>query len=346
MIQHVRANLWLVATTLVICCVLYPLLLLGIGQSIFHNTANGSLILDHNGLTIGSRLIAQPFTSDQYFQPRPSAISYNAAASGASNLGASNCKLRDRVAQALGPIVKYATGAKKGEPVGPDIEAWFAEQDRTKTKAAPGVLSRWADAHPSAVQAWVSNADPALSKYISDWQKSHPKDVAEWVKDNPGTPQPQATDIAAIFFKSFSDEHPGRFPSAASHTAGNGKTEMRIDLVSDGTDIQSALFDMWLAAHPKAELQQVPADMLTTSASGLDPDITLAAAEYQIDRVAGAWAKQTKRDKAQVRREIESTLQERANAPLGGLVGVKLVNVLEMNLALANRYQTAPVAMK
>ena len=328
-----------------ICCVLYPLLLLGIGQSIFHNTANGSLIFDHNGLTIGSRLIAQPFTSDQYFQPRPSAISYNAAASARAIFGASNCKLHDEWREQLGPIVKYATGARKGRPVGPDIEAWFAEQDRTKTKAAPGVLSRWADAHPTAVQAWVSNADPALSKYISDWQKSHPKDVAEWVKDNPGTPQPQATDIAAIFFKSFSDEHPGRFPSAASHTAGNGKTEMRIDLVSDGTDIQSALFDMWLAAHPEAELQQVPADMLTTSASGLDPDITLAAAEYQIDRVAGAGpSKQSATSASAARNRIDAPGASQRPARRAG--GVKLVNVLEMNLALANRYQTAPVAMK
>lgn len=346
MMQHVRANLWLAITTLVICCVLYPLVLLGIGQTIFHDKADGSLIVDSKGQTIGSRLIAQRFTSDQYFQPRPSAASYNAAASGASNYGANNPKLRDRVAQALGPIVKYAGGAKKGELVGPDIEAWFAEQDKTKAKGAPGVLSRWADADPTAVQNWVSNADPSLSNYIADWQKSHPKEVAAWVKVNPDTPQPQPTDIAAVFFKSFSDDHPGKFPSAVSHPAANGKTEMRIDLVSEGSDIQSALFDMWLTAHPKAALEQVPADMVTTSASGLDPDITLAAADYQLDRVAAAWAKQTKRDVSQVRGEIETMLAERSFAPLGGMVGVKMINVLEMNLSLANRYASAPAETK
>src|SRR5947209_17259675 len=106
MFAHLRANLWLLILSLLICCVLYPLVLLGIGQSIFHNQAEGSLIIGPDGKPVGSRLIAQPFSKDEYFQPRPSAASYNAAASGASNWGASNYALRDRVARALGPIVK------------------------------------------------------------------------------------------------------------------------------------------------------------------------------------------------------------------------------------------------
>ena len=75
--------------------------------------------MDADGTPIGSRLIAQPFTEDEYFQPRPSAVSYNGAASGATNWAASNYLLRDRVARMLGPIVKYRSGSKKGEPVGP-----------------------------------------------------------------------------------------------------------------------------------------------------------------------------------------------------------------------------------
>lgn len=345
MIHHLRANLWLVVLTLLICCVAYPLVLLGVGQAVFSEKAQGSLIVDGSGKVIGSRFIAQPFTSDQYFQPRPSAASYNGAASSASNYGASNCQLRDRVAQALGPIAKYASGAKKGNPVGPDIEAWFAETDRSKAKDAPGVLSQWADAHPTAAQNWVKNADPSLGNYIADWQKTHAKEVADWIKDNPTTPNPpQPSDLAVPFFKSFAGEHPGKIPSAIDDPAAAGKK--KIDLVSSGSDVQSMLFDLWLQAHADADLQQVPGDMVTTSASGLDPDITLDNAEYQLDRVAGEWANRLKREKPGVQKEIETMLQEKASAPLGGLVGVKLINVLEMNLALVNRYEPVAPAAK
>ena len=72
MFAHIRANLWLLVLSIVLCCVLYPLILLAIGQTLFHDKAQGSLITDASGKVIGSRLIAQPFTSDEYFQPRPS----------------------------------------------------------------------------------------------------------------------------------------------------------------------------------------------------------------------------------------------------------------------------------
>src|SRR5260370_40941188 len=106
MLQHLRANLWLLFLTVVLCSVLYPLVLWGIGQIAFPQRAEGSLIHDENGKPIGSRLIAQPFSKDEYFQPRPSAASYNAAASGASKWAASNYLLRDRLAPQPGTIAK------------------------------------------------------------------------------------------------------------------------------------------------------------------------------------------------------------------------------------------------
>ena len=114
MIAHLRANLWLLVLTVLLCSVLYPLVLLGIGQTVFHDQAQGSLLRDADGHAIGSQLIAQPFTADEYFQPRPSAASYNAAASGASNWAGSNYLLRDRVARQLGPIVEYRSGSEEG----------------------------------------------------------------------------------------------------------------------------------------------------------------------------------------------------------------------------------------
>jgi K+-transporting ATPase ATPase C chain len=78
--------------------------------------------------------------------------------------------------------------------------------------------------------------------------------------------------------------------------------------------------------------------MVTTSGSGLDPHITLDNAEYQLDRVASKWATDTKRDPTQVRTEIEQILQTDAFAPLDGLFGEKMINVLQVNLDLRKRY--------
>src|SRR5262249_34955541 len=125
MLQHLRANLWLLFLTLVLGSVVYPAILWSIGHGLFPREASGSVLLDGQGKPVGSRWIAQPFTQDEYFQPRPSAASYNAAAGAGSNWGANNYLLRDRAARRLGPIVKYRSGSKKGQLAGPDIEAWF-----------------------------------------------------------------------------------------------------------------------------------------------------------------------------------------------------------------------------
>jgi K+-transporting ATPase ATPase C chain len=108
--------------------------------------------------------------------------------------------------------------------------------------------------------------------------------------------------------------------------------------VRNGTDIQSIFFDMWRHEHAEADLEALPADMVTASGSGLDPHITLQNAEYQLDRVASKWAQNTKRDPGRLRAEIQDLVRSMARAPLGGLVGEPLINVLEVNLELRVRY--------
>ena len=334
MLRYIAKSFWLLFFSVVICCVLYPLVLWSIGQAAFPFQANGSLLTGPDGKPVGSRLIAQPFTKDEYFQPRPSAASYNAAASASSSLAASNYALRDRVARTLGPIVKYRSGARAGQLVAPDVESWFGQD---KFQGNPHIVAQWADLHNSLAQAWV-NADPKNGAYVDDWAKKHPANVAKWIKDNPGTPQPKAADLAVLFFETFSGENPGKFPSAVTHAVAGGKTETTIEPVGVGADIQSIFFDMWRQEHPDADIQDVPGDLVTTSASGLDPHITLQSAEFHLERVSSALSAKKKTDASVIRKDIGKILQRNAAAPWEGLIGEKFVNVVEVNLELRKLY--------
>jgi potassium-transporting ATPase KdpC subunit len=82
---------------------IYPLLILLIGQGLLPGPANGSLLTNAQGQIVGSALIGQTFSRDDYFWSRPSAVTYSEGAevptgvSGASNLAPSNPDLLDRV---------------------------------------------------------------------------------------------------------------------------------------------------------------------------------------------------------------------------------------------------------
>jgi K+-transporting ATPase ATPase C chain len=95
----ITAVLMTIVTTILLGLV-YPLVVTGIAQALFHDKANGQLLSKDNKL-IGSKVIGQPFTGPGYFHSRPSAAGngYDASNSGGSNLGPTNQKLIERVKQ-------------------------------------------------------------------------------------------------------------------------------------------------------------------------------------------------------------------------------------------------------
>ncbi len=128
------------------------------------------------------------------------------------------------------------------------------------------------------------------------------------------TPRTPQEDMAA-----WVAANPGRVPAEDANPAG--------------------AFDPWLqdpANKAKvADLEPVPADMVTTSGSGLDPHVTLrnALSPYQLDRVAAA--------RGVPADAVAAVVREKSFTPLAGLAGEPLVNVLEVNLELDRRFPLA-----
>jgi len=141
------AILFTLVTTLLFGIV-YPLVMTGIAGLIFPYQANGSLIL-RNGQVIGSELIAQSFTSDKYFHPRPSAAGngYDATNSGGTNLAQSNAKLAQRIQASIDALQKQNPGkpvpidmvTTSGSGLDPDITPDDAYYQAPSVAKARGV---------------------------------------------------------------------------------------------------------------------------------------------------------------------------------------------------------------
>ena len=113
-----RTSILFTLVTAVIFGLIYPFAIAGIAHVLFPRQADGSLIL-HNGQIIGSSLLAQSFTADRYFHPRPSAAGngYDPTSSGGSNLAQTNAKLITRI---QGDIDKFQK-ENPGKPVPIDL---------------------------------------------------------------------------------------------------------------------------------------------------------------------------------------------------------------------------------
>jgi K+-transporting ATPase c subunit len=232
----------------------------------------------------------------------------------------------------------------------------------------PDFVARWAGDNSTVAEQWVKDN----SGVVADFLKKKEDDV----KSNSG-------DAAKDFWKGYARAFPSTWPTVEDKTV-DRKTVKVLVPAREGPDVQAFFFDLWLQDNPKVILERVPADMVMSSGSGLDPHITLKNALYQLkNRVAEKQAQkileddpalahliadakqqpnpgtrkpieaEIKKRKARLRKAIEAKigqplekriteviehlLHEKKEAPLGGLAGVDLVNVLELNLALNAR---------
>lgn len=163
----IKTSLLLAAVFMLLCGVIYPLAVTGIGQIFFNNKANGSLV-SFNGKAAGSKLLGQKFTDARFFTGRPSAVNYNTytgadtkadkngkvnysgVSSGGSNLAPSNKALTDRVKKDMEEFLKTHPTLKEkdiptdlltasGSGLDPDISPEAAKVQIDAVSKASGI---------------------------------------------------------------------------------------------------------------------------------------------------------------------------------------------------------------
>jgi K+-transporting ATPase ATPase C chain len=118
---ELKASVLLTTVFVVLLCGAYPLAVWVGAQTLFPSKANGSLVVDKDGIVRGSALLAQNFSSEKYFQPRPSAAGtgYDATNSSGTNLGPTSQKLADSIKAAVAAY-RTANGLAADAPVPAD----------------------------------------------------------------------------------------------------------------------------------------------------------------------------------------------------------------------------------
>ena len=144
---------------------LYSLAGTAIGRSLFPQQATGSVVT-HDGKQVGSALVAQPFADARYFQPRPSAASYNPMSAAGSNQARTNPDLRKRIAETTAAV---------------------AARDGIAAQNVPGELVTQSgggldpDLSPAGAQVQIAR--------VAQARKMDPKRVAELVASHTQGPQ-------------------------------------------------------------------------------------------------------------------------------------------------------------
>ena len=157
MLNQIRPAIVLTVLLSAVTGLAYPLAITGAAQAAFPAQANGSRI-EINGVTVGSDLIGQNFSTPAYFWPRPSATGpdpYNAGASSGSNIGPTGKALVERVAAAVTATGETSVPADavttSGSGLDPHISPQYAAMQVARVATARGVENAVIEATLAAV---------------------------------------------------------------------------------------------------------------------------------------------------------------------------------------------------
>jgi len=158
----------------------YPLAMTGFAQVVFPSRANGSRIVNASGDVVGSSLIGQAFVDadgnplPQYFQPRPSAVDYDAGTSGGSNQGPENTDLIAAIQARRAEIAAFNgvdpsqvpvdALTASGSGLDPDISVAYARIQINRVATARGMT---VDAVTALVEAYTRAPDLG---YLGEWR--------------------------------------------------------------------------------------------------------------------------------------------------------------------------------
>jgi K+-transporting ATPase ATPase C chain len=158
MLKELRPAILITFVLTIITGLMYPLAVTGLAQMLFHKQANGSLI-ERKGKVIGSEIIGQSFAKPEYFHPRPSQNSYDAANSGGSNLGPTNPALADRLTKDAAQFRKDNpdyTGAIPADAITASGSGLDPEISPANALAQAGRVAKARGASVDAVQSLVA----------------------------------------------------------------------------------------------------------------------------------------------------------------------------------------------
>ncbi|HZE15225.1 MAG TPA: potassium-transporting ATPase subunit C [Mycobacterium sp.] len=299
--QHWAALRALLVLT-VITGIAYPLVVWGIAQLPgLHNKAEGSIV-KIAGQQVGSKLIGQSFTDKdgnplpQYFQSRPSAAGagYDPTASGGSNLGP------ESIVDIPADPAKLAAGA---DPAAAGYKASLLTQVCSRSVAI-GRLEGVDGSRPFCTGGGVGAVLSVIGPRDSTGNVRHPTQVVS-VHEPCSRPAGAPAEVFRPIYEG-----------------------VRVQCAQYGQDYSIGQIVPIRGVAP--EHPAVPADAVTASGSGLDPNISTAYADIQAARVARARGISV----AQVR----DAVRDNQHGRLLGFVGEPVVNVLQLNMELDGRY--------
>ncbi len=117
-------------------------------------------------------------------------------------------------------------------------------------------------------------------------------------------------------------------PSAVDYNAAGSAGSNKGPSNPDYLQVVKDRIDSFLVHNPGVTKEEIPAEMVTASGSGLDPDISPAGAYIQVKRIADV--------RSLPEEKIKALVGEHIQKPLAGMFGPSKVNVLKLNIALDN----------